>query len=29
VLLWPELQRADGTNWAGVEADRLRADVAR
>ena len=29
VLLWPELQRADGTNWAGVDVDRLRADVAR
>jgi hypothetical protein len=29
VLLWPELQRADGTNWVGVDVDRLRADVAR
>jgi hypothetical protein len=29
VLVWPQLQRADGTNWAGVDVDRLRADVAR
>ena len=29
VLLWPELQRADGTNWAGVDVDRLRADIAQ
>lgn len=29
VLMWPQLQRADGTNWAGVDLGRLRADVAR
>jgi hypothetical protein len=29
VLLWPQFQRADGTSWAGVDVDQLRADVAR
>ena len=29
VLLWPQLQLADGTNWAGVDIERLRADVER
>lgn len=28
-LVWRQLQRADGTNWNGIDADRLRADNLR
>jgi hypothetical protein len=27
VLLFPDLQRADGTNWASIDLTRLRADI--